>query len=664
MDQATPKIDRGVILAWVIIILAAWAAYGNSFAGPFVFDGQATIRDNPSIRQLWPLGPALSPPSDGSPVSGRPIANLSFALNHAVGGFEVRGYHALNLAIHILAGLTFFGIMRRTLAGIPAAQAAGFGSRRDWAPLAAAVIWTVHPLQTEAVTYLAQRSESLMGLFYFLTLYGFIRGGEGRGPAGKMAYCWLGLSWLACLLGMATKEVMASAPAMVFLYDRTFVAGSFRTAWNRRRVYYAGLFGTWLLLIGLMVQTGSRGGTVGFHTNMPWWDYALHQSAAIVHYLRLSVWPHPLVIDYGLTWGASPLMTALDGLIVAGLVGATGIAIWRRSALGFLGAWFFAILAPSSSVVPIATEIVAEHRMYLPLAALVVLVVLGSWKLFGGKSLPLFVVLALGLIGVTWRRNEDYRSERALWAQTVEAAPRNPGAHNNLAKALLEEKDFSGADREFTEALRLNPNLPGAWNNAGALRLHEGKVLEAIAAYENALRLVPDYADARAGLGRALVQAGRLPEAILQFERTLALRPDSVETHNFLAFAWYKSGRKEEAIAEYRNVLRLKPDHSEAGYNLANLLAQSGRVAESVGYFEQILRIKPDWLEARINLGSAFIATGRIAEAIAQFEAAVRLRPDYAAAHYDLAIALRTVGREEEAKAEFETAAKLGVTPP
>ena len=196
----------------------------------------------------------LCPPSHGETVSGRPVLNLSLALNYAVSGCDVRGYHVTNLAIHLAAALLLFGIVRRTL---PRFRGCGGGqqlARLQLATplaLAIALLWAVHPLQTESVTYIVQRAESLMGLFYLLTLYCFL-----RGAGSARAIFWYAGSVLACLLGMATKEVMVSAPLVVLLYDRTFLAGSFREAWRRRWAYYLALAATWLLLAWLVAQTG------------------------------------------------------------------------------------------------------------------------------------------------------------------------------------------------------------------------------------------------------------------------------------------------------------------------------------------------------------------------------------------------------------------------
>jgi protein O-mannosyl-transferase len=696
-DKGSVRAERvRILVSCTAILLGALAAYHDSFSGPLVFDSDLAIGNNPTLRHLWPIWPALNPPGGGSPVSGRPLVNLSFAIDYALGGGGLWAYHASNLAIHILAGLALFGILRRAFAGLPWWRATGAVSGGTWssdvAALGAAMIWTVHPLQTESVTYLAQRTESLMGLFYLLTLYTFIR------SLGSTRFrLWLALSVAACLAGMASKEVMATAPLMILLYDRTFVAGRCREAWRRRRGYYIGLASTWLLLAVLMAEAGGRGRTVGFATDVSWRDYALTQLRAIAHYLRLSVWPHPLVIDYGLRVGASLGVLLVDGLVVAALAGATLVGLWRRTAWGFAGAWFFAILAPTSSVVPVATELIAEHRMYLPLAAVVTVAVVGLDRLLGRKSWPVLGALAVALGWMTSLRNEDYRTARALWAETVAYAPDNPGAHNNLGTALLAEGDGPAAIEQFTEALRLDPSLAGSLNNLGGALLQEGRVEEAIARYEDAVRVAPGYAEAHANLGRVLARVGRLTEAVDHFDQALRLEPDRAdahigrgtavlrmgrveeaideyrkavrlwpdfaEAHHDLGFALAKAGRTPEAIAEFETAVRLAPEYAEAQENLGNALLKAGRAAEAVPHYQAALRVRPSSVEAQVNLGSALLETGKAQEAIAAYQAALHLRPDYGIAHHDLGLALRSVGRLTEASSELEIAARLGVGP-
>ena len=352
----------------LVVVAAGLLAYHNSFTGPFIHDDVPSIGDNPTICHLWPIWRPLSPPHRGGiTVEGRPIINLSLAFNYALGGCRVWGYHALNLIIHVLAALTLFGIVRRTL--LRPVFRGHFDAAADGLALSAAVLWTVHPLQTESVTYIVQRAESIMGLFYLLTLYCFIRAAESPRPRA-----WYGLCLSACALGMASKEVMASAPLMVMLFDRTFVSGSLREAWRRRWPWYVALASTWILLGYLLFFTGSFGNALvnAQLRGDSRWAYLLAEPGVMIHYLRLSVWPYPLCFDY-FGW---PMARTWTGMLLPSLMIAilTAAAVWAwktNSPWGFLGAWFFLILAPSSSLVPTDSP-AYEHRMYLSLAAVVV----------------------------------------------------------------------------------------------------------------------------------------------------------------------------------------------------------------------------------------------------------------------------------------------------
>jgi tetratricopeptide (TPR) repeat protein len=548
-SDATPR--WRILLAAGVIMLAALAVYHNSLQVPFTFDDRESITQNPTIRQLWPIGPAFSPPA-GVGVDGRPLANFSFALNYAYGGLAVRGYHLLNLAIHIGSGLVLLGVVRRTLLQPVLAQRCGAAAL----PLAAAVavIWTVHPLATEAVTYVSQRTESLMGLCYLLTLYCFMRGTESPAP-GR----WFVPGVTACLLGMASKEAMVTAPLMVFLHDRTFCAGSFREAWRRRRPLYFGMAGTWLMLGTLPASLYARGAGFGFKVDGG--TYALTECRALVHYFRLAVWPHPLVFDYGSgVFVRRAAEAAPAAAILAVLAAATAAGLWRRSATGFLGAWFFIILAPTSSIVPVPLQPVAENRMYLPLAAVVALGVTGVHALAGRRSRILLIVLAAGLAGLAVQRNRTYQSETELWADTTVKCPDNGRAQYNLANALT----------------------------------RAGRIPEAIPHYEQSLRLKPDDFAAHNNLGLSLVRLGRVPEAIAHYEAALRLKPDFAEVDNNLGLALAQTGRLTEAVRSYRAALRIRPDLAEAHFNLGNALLKLGRVPEAITHYERGLRLRPD----------------------------------------------------------------------
>jgi tetratricopeptide (TPR) repeat protein len=627
-----------IILAGGAIVLAALVAYHNSFSGPFVFDDPSSISENLTIRPPWAIRALLSPPVQAT-VAGRPLVNLSLAINYAMGETDVRGYHAVNLVIHLLAGLALFGVVRRTLA-VPLPEDATLLA------FIVAVLWTVHPLQTESVSYIVQRTEALMGLFYLLTLYCFIRGVEWQEGVGgsstdsghsapdsmacqerrpKAGVGWFALSIAACLLGMASKEVMVSAPVMVLLYDRTFLAGTFREAWQRRWRQYLGLAATWLLLVCLVASVGgNRGGTSGIGSGATPVAYALTQFPAVVDYLWLSVWPHPLVFDYGAEWVKDAVDVVPAALLAIGLVAGTLVALKRWPVIGFLGAWFFAILAPTS-LIPGPRQTIAEHRMYLALAAVISLLVLGVYAWGGRRTLVAWLVLATGLGWLTVARNEHYRTELSIWRDTAAKRPRNPWVQTNLGMALYDQ----------------------------------GKPAEAMPYFERSLKLGGEDPGPRNDLGLALAKLGRLPEALSQYEAALRLRPTFAEAHNNLGLLLSEMNRPAEALSHLETALRLKPGLATVHFNLGNTLAQMGRMEEAIVRFEQAIRMNPKDAAAYTNLGNVFVQTGRPSEAIRRYETATRLDPNDAMAQYNLAMVLAQNGRTSEAIVHFQEALRL-----
>jgi len=536
-------------LALAVLAVAGGLVYSNSFAAPFIYDGSYLIVANPAVKSLafwtYELG------------GNRMIGFLSFALNYAVGGFDVWGYHAVNVAIHVAAAWTLYGLLRETLAG--PRLAGKYGNSAHGLALAVALLWVVHPLQTQSVTYLYQRLEAQMALFYLLTLYTFARARGSRWPP-----LWYGLSVAACLLGMGTKEVMVTAPLAVLWYDRVFVASSWRELGSRRTSFYCCLFSTWIALALLMMTRGpaySQGGAL-FVENVSPWQYALSQPGVILHYLGLSFWPDRLCLDYG--WPvAETAGRIVPPLVAIGvLLALTTWAIVRRPAIGFVAGSFFLVLAPTSSIAPIK-DLAFEHRMYLPLASLIVLVVLAGQALWqratsaasrprGGlvRAVPALVVAALAVaLGCrTYARNDDYRSALAVWQDVVRKRPDNRVARCSLGIELLAD----------------------------------GRVVEAVAELDKAIHLKPVPGQTRIDLiahgnrGTALMKLGRWNEAIDDFNRAIedfnraAVTPvQSVDAYCNRGACYLVLNRFAEALADENEALKLKPDHAEAYINRA-----------------------------------------------------------------------------------------------
>jgi Flp pilus assembly protein TadD len=429
---------------------------------------------------------------------------------------------------------------------------------------------------------------------------------------------------------------MVSAPLTALILDRTFVSGSFREAFRRHGRLYLGLAASWVLLGFLIAQGGTRGGSTGFGIGVPVTGYWLTQFPAIIRYLRLAAWPSPLIFDYGFEdrWIAHPMWVLPYAVAIAVLAAAVAVALWRGWATGFLGFWFFSILAPTS-LIPGGRQTAAEHRMYVALAPVAVFAVCGLYAVLrrrlSGRTLVwaggagcVVVAVALGL--ATARRNKAYSSEIALWQDTLQKFRNSPFAHNGIGTALSRAGRMNEAEREFREALRLKP----------------------------------DYFEAGYNLGVSLVGEGRFAEAKLCFEQVLSVKPTLAEAQNNLGSLLRKEGRRGEALAHYEKAVRLKPESAAFHINYAGTLVQENHPAEAIPEFRMALRFEPENAAAHEGLGVALGLTGRPAEALPELQTAVSLSPSDIESHRNLAYIYRQLGREAEAKTELERAAKLG----
>jgi tetratricopeptide (TPR) repeat protein len=637
-----------------LILSAGLLAYASSFQGAFVFDDEPGILENPRLRRLWPIAPILK-------GSLRPLVDLTLALNYALGGLDPWGYHAVNVALHLGSALLLYGLLRRTPGARPIA-------------LPVSLLWVVHPLTTQAVTYIIQRAELLAAAAVLGTLYSLVRSAMSPTPDVPRP-CGLGtrlrltpqarwhvLAIASCALGMLSKPVVVSAPLLALAYDRTFLAGSLRSALRARAGLYAGLVGTWgLLAFWLAITPLDPEPTFGFRlAAVTPLQYLATQPGVVLHYLRLSLWPHPLVIDYG--WPAATALRAWlpQTLVLAALIGVTLRLFLRRHLAGFFGLWVLLSLAPSSSVIPIA-DLMFEHRMYLALAGVLCLVVLAAQRVLAHRRaaavLLLLGVAALGLL--TARRNLDYRSNIALWRDAVAKRPGNARAHTNLGFALQEERRLHEAVIQYAEGIRLGPAQLKAHSNLALALADLNRLEEAAVHCQEALRIRPNDATARLNCGVVRHRQGRLPEAVAYYEEALRLRPEDEQIHLNLGMALAKLGRFKEAIARYEEALRLNPAYVDARVELANLLAQQGRGAEAMPHYAEAFRLHYDNAATRLNFGVVLYDAGRFAEAAAQDEAALRLEPENADAHNNLGNALIALGRPEEAMAHFAEALRI-----
>jgi tetratricopeptide (TPR) repeat protein len=551
--------------AAALLVVLGVLAYSNALTNPFSgIDTLQAVRDNPDIRSLTPLARALSlhrigasAANDNSTLVRRPILSLSFAVNYAALGPAPWGFQAGNIVIHTAAALLLFGIARRSLI-ITAFADRG---RACWLAFSIAALWLVHPLQTESVTNIVQRAESLMGFFAFLTLYCAIHAWQsntrGRGRA------WSAAAVLACALGMGTKEIMVVVPLLVWLYDALFVCSGFAEPLGRRPRFYCALAATWLvpaLLVALTLENTAREfqpARLG--------SYLLSQPRVVMHYLRLVFWPHPLFayivgqpfwfhpgVD---SWVRFLLYAAPLGV----LIGATVAALLRRHPAALLGAAFFLPLAPTSLVATFT--LIQEHRVYLSLAAALGAIVLATDTLIvrllpGARRAPravLLVVTLTGLLYATRLRNQDYRSDLTLWAPDdlpLAFTMRSGLAlyHSNLSEAADVLETLRVAAEQSHPGDPLFAYHVRATSGLATVRTLEARLDDARALFAQALAQDPSYAAAENNLAVACALSGDGTAARRHLQAALALDPQQAATHFNYAIVSLMDGNR--AVAE------------------------------------------------------------------------------------------------------------------
>lgn len=577
----------------LLLILAGIAAYSNSFRVPFLFDDFYGIVNNPNLHYGVPLWKLLA-------GSIRPVVEVSLAINYRLGELNVWGYHAANLTIHLLAGWTLFELIRRTLRlhGSPAEAA-----WTDFLSFCAALIWMLHPLQTQAVVYLSQRAEILMGLFYLLTLYSLLRSVESPRHSGR----WQAAALLSCLLGTWTKAGIITAPIAVLVYDRVFLASSYREIFRTRRWFYGALFGTWISAAALnisqetMAQTFAQEGRA-----VPFVPYFLTQLEVIPHYLKLAFWPKPLVFDYS-DW---PLVVHFSGKLLPAALGlaalavATLIALARRPALGFLGAWFFLTLLPNT-IFPLP-DMAFEFRMFLPLAGLAVLFVFSLNSALQRRSKTVLAVLlpviAAGLATGTFTRNRDYRSAVSLWSDTAAKRPHNGRAWSNLGAALVLENKPEEASFALRRAIALDSKNGQACFNLGQLSMGHGKWPEALALFDQAVQAKPNLAPAHQSRGIALESLGRYDEAFAAYTEAVRIAPELPEAHLRLGVLLGRRGEWKAAALEFGKAIQAKPNDARAYRHLGEAFTHTGLLEGAIFAYSQALWLDPEDEESRAML--------------------------------------------------------------
>jgi tetratricopeptide (TPR) repeat protein len=577
-DQETRHLQTGrsvipgpllCLLFGVIVFLL----YSNTFQSPYIFDDWYHIEANRHIRLTSLSWDGIRQAAFDSPLN-RPVAYITLGLNYYFHGYALFGYHLVNIIIHLGAAIFLYLFLQTTLSLQQARQKNNYGA---WLPVTAALIWLVHPLQVQSVTYIIQRMNSLAAMFFILSMLLYARGRLAKVRGVKAAFL-LG-SLCSGILALGSKEIAATLPLFILLYEWFFFQ-DLSFAWLRNKILpilAVGLLFACVVILFIGLHPFSYiTNTYGIR------DFTLIQRVltefrVVLFYISLLLFPHPgrLNIDHEFQLSFSffdPITTLLSLGLLLGLFGLAFILAKRERLLSFCIFWFLGNLIIESSV--IGLEIIFEHRTYLPaMLAIFAAVLLGS-RLLPRKWPQVFAALLVVMLFSMWtfQRNMVWQDEVTLRRDAVAKSPTKARAVAILANALERNHEYDGAAYYYRKTLSLEPR--------NAAQIHYN-------------------------LGNVLVAQKKYTEAAQHFSTAVSLEPDETPMRLNLAIALSLQGNDVAASNELQELIRRHPNEPRAHNNLGLLLMKQGKTKEAIFHFTKALEIKPNFKQARLNLEAA-----------------------------------------------------------
>ncbi len=539
-------------LSIVILILLGALLYSNTFTSPFIFDGIAYIKDNASIRNLndiagifrfWPT---------------RFISFLSFGINYHFNKFDVFGYHLVNLAIHLINGMLLWWLVLLVF-HIPAMKNKVIAGYSFSIAFLTGLIFISHPVQTQSVTYIYQRSSSLSALFYLLSLCLYLKTRLTANKTLSSVICLL-FFLISAILGMFTKETMLTLPAMILLFELCLFKPS-----KKRNFRYIIPF---LIVSFIIPFTLIATKTVYFkqaqiladkNITTPTWHYLFTQFKVLITYIRLLFFPINLNLDYDYPISKSlfelPVLISLAVLLiilVAGIRMLKPPQAQHNSMLFLMGfgiLWFFITLLPESSVITLS-DVINEHRLYLAMPGYALFLIAGLHYLFK-RNIKLLTVIALIIIifysSLTYFRNIIWQDELSLWSDTVDKSPNKARGYNARGVAYSDRGQYDKAIGDFSTALSIYSKYASAYNNRGDAYNNKGEFDKAILDFTRAITINPDYADAYYNRANAYSNKKDYDKAISDYTDVLRINPKDKEAYNNRAVAYFMMKKYNEA---------------------------------------------------------------------------------------------------------------------
>jgi len=649
--------QRSVVKLTIAVIVLGVIAYGRGFTSPFQLDDIPVIFKNPLIRHLDSLDKLFwYDPS-------RFLTHLTFALNYHFSGFNTFGFHLVNFLLHAICAILVFYLIRETLC---LASKDHQASSKDQGLIAffSALIFLLHPIQTESVTYIVQRSTILATIAYTLALILYLR--LKKGFKIKDYQCL----WGVVLLGAMTKPIFVTVPLVVLLYEALFFRLSWKTI-KKEAVLLLPFLATVVLVPVFLILFSLNYFSESFDlskltyatrvtSEVSRWDYLLTQWVVLVKYIQLLFLPinQNLDYDYSLVRNLFSLPAVLSLIALTSIIIAAYLLRKKNPVISFCVAWFFIVLIPESTIFPLP-DLIFEHRLYVAVIGFSFLVSWGLRAIFTKKEQYVILLsgIVLSLLLLTFARNIFWAHPIILLEDVVKKSPTKARPHNNLGLFYQEKGFLDLAQAQYERAIALDSRYTVARINLGQIYFKKGKVSEAQRQWEEVLRIDPQSFEANVNLGNLYYQQGQLEFASAQYYKAASIRPQSDVPYLNLGNIYMRLNNFGDAENYFKTAIRHNPHSAESYYALGNLYLAQKMYSQSISANIQALVINPQYADAYNVLGIAYDGVGNFEGAERCFKKAIEIDANHTAAYLNLAHYYKKTG-QENLRQEFEYKAK------
>ena len=649
-----------LVFSGVLIFL-----YSHTFQSPFTFD-DSQILDNYYITHNDLSFESLSNISSLTHSKRRMLPNISFAVNYYLGGADVWGYHLGNILVHILTAF-FFYLLARTTLTLP--SMAGRVRRPAEIALVAALVWAVHPLQTNAVTYIVQRMTSMAALFYIIALFCYVKARIINGITPKILF--FAATVLFGVMALFSKENSGMLPIMIGAYELFFLQRPGSRPLNRKMIMVlGGALMLFVLICLLLLGTNPLAGILnGFdHREFTLGQRLLTQTRIIFHYLTLLVLPLPSRLNFAYDYQLSTGLLAPPQTLLA-IIGLAGLALlifflYRRDRLtSFALFWFLGNLVVESTIIPL--ELIFEHRMYVPAMFLILSATAWCYRLTDKRTVTprLIAVGITALLCVfTWQRNAVWKNEITLWTDVVAKSPNLARAYVNLARAYGNAQNHSKAEGLLRKAITLQPEVGHAYLSLGASLESQHKFDEALIMYNLAVnRKKTDKAKLYRNMSRLYFKIKQYDKAALYAEKALDTNPYKYSAYIMLSSSYFKTGNYIQAESVLLRGIKLFPEKGELYSQLAVVYENQNRLHEALAMIHKAL-LQEDVYQAHAynKLGIIHWRLKNYQESISAAQKALELDAGLLDAHVTIGITYEEIGTQDMAFSHFRKAWEKG----